>query len=63
MFVNQSRKSIGMGTLWAVALVLAGWAISTGVLMQEYQKGGLSTLPPNTRCEAVCPETPVKVKG
>jgi len=41
-----------MGSLVAVALVLAGWLVGTGLLVKVYQEGGTEL--PQDGCEVVC---------
>ena len=52
MFANQRRGSAGMESLFAVALVLVGWIVGTGLLVKVYQDGGSG--PEQDRCEVVC---------
>lgn len=54
MFANQRRGSAGLGSIGAVALVLAGWLITTGFLVKVYRDGGLSQLPEGGTCQVVC---------
>ncbi len=54
MFANQRRGTVGLGSIGAVAAVLAAWLISTGVLIKTYRDGGLSQLPDGSTCELVC---------
>jgi hypothetical protein len=52
MFANQRRGSTGMGSILAVALVLAGWIAGTGLLVKTYSEGGRTEA--QDRCEVVC---------
>lgn len=61
MFTNQRRGTAGLGSIGAVALVLAGWLLTTGFLVKVYREGGASRLPEGGTCQVVC--TSAKVRG
>ncbi|MFZ5443758.1 MAG: hypothetical protein ACOZQL_27380 [Myxococcota bacterium] len=61
MFTNQRRGTAGLGSITAVALVLAGWLVSTGIFMKVYRDGGLSKMPEGGTCQVVCQSA--KAKG
>jgi hypothetical protein len=60
MFANQRRGSIGLESLFAVALVLLGFVSATGLMVKVYRAGGDQVTP----CELVCRQaTTVANKG
>jgi hypothetical protein len=52
MFSNQRRGSSGLGSIIGVALVLAGFLGSAGLLAKVYRDGGV--LQGAAGCELVC---------
>lgn len=50
MFANQRRGSIGLESLFAVALVLLGFFSAAGLMVKVYRAGGDHVTP----CEVVC---------
>ncbi len=61
MFANQRRGSAGLGSIAAVALVMATWFVGTGVLVQVYRHGGVTLMPSGGTCQVVC--HPGQAKG
>ena len=57
MFANQRNRSTGFLSIGAVALVMALWLISTGVMARAWTAGGQSKLPSTVTCEVVCGPT------
>jgi|GEM_PF-3914111 hypothetical protein len=63
MFANQRRGSAGLGSIGAVALVMVGWLVSTGLLVKVYRDGGASSgMTQGGTCQIVCAGG-VKAKG
>jgi hypothetical protein len=63
MFANQRRGSAGLGSIGAVAAVIAVWLLSTGVMVKAWHEGGHSRVDGGT-CQVVCQTLPpLKAKG
>lgn len=54
MFANQRRGTVGLGSITAVAAIMAAWIIGTGVMVKSYREGGTSHLPAGSTCQVVC---------
>jgi hypothetical protein len=54
MFANQRRGTAGLGSIGAVALVLVGWLVATGVFVKVYQEGGTPSFIESPNCQVVC---------
>jgi hypothetical protein len=61
MFANQRRGSAGLGSIGAVAAVIAIWLLSTGVMVRSWHEGGHLK---GATCQVVCQtSTAIKAKG
>ena len=62
MFANQKRGVVGLGSIVAVAAIMVGSIVGTGVMVKSYREGGASSLPAGTSCQVIC-HGQVKAKG
>ena len=63
MFANQRRGSAGLGSIAAVAAVIAVWLLSTGVMVRSWHEGG-HFKGAGATCQLVCQTTELlKGKG
>ena len=63
MFRNARRGSSGLGALVAVAVIIAGYLGTAGLMWKSYRDGGTADTVQVERCELACADAPAGKQG